>query len=124
MKQWKSAKQRAKSARPMWAPRRSGRSAARWRPSVKIGRLAKWIGWAGVAVAGAGAIWWGGHQAYVQARPLLHDWLEVREVTISGIHHLTRDEVVERLGLRDGETLWSVQPSVVGERLLTHPWIK
>ncbi|MFM8550803.1 MAG: cell division protein FtsQ/DivIB [Nitrospiraceae bacterium] len=124
MKQWKGVNQRARSSRPMWAPKRSGRSVSRWRPSVKLGRLGKWIGWAGLAFVAAGAIGWGGMQGYRQAQPILHDWLEVREVTIAGIHHLTREEILARLGLRAGETLWSVKPQALNERLLTHPWIK
>lgn len=124
MKQWKGAKQRVRAARPMWAPRRAGRSASRWRPSAKLGRLSKWIGWACLGILVAGAIGWGGLQAYRQAQPILHDWLEVREVTIAGIQHLSREEVLERLGLQPGETLWSANPSVLSERLMTHPWIK
>ena len=124
MKRWKGTGQRARAARPMWAPRRAGRSASRWRLSAKLGRLSKWIGQAGLGVLVAGAIGWGGLQAYRQAQPILHDWLEVREVTIAGIQHLSREEVLERLGLRTGETLWSADPSVLSERLMTHPWIR
>lgn len=124
MRQWRGAKPRPRAARPMWAPTRGGRSASRWRQSARLARVGKWIGLTCLALAGAGVIGWGGMLAYRQAQPALHEWLEVREVTISGIHHLTREEMVERLGLHAGETLWSVQPEVLSERLLTHPWIK
>lgn len=124
MKRWRGAKQRTRAARPMWAPKRTGRSSSRWRPSVKLRRLAKWIGWTGLTLAGAGALWWGGQQVYRQAQPVLHEWLEVREVTVSGIHQLTREDVLERLGLQPGETLWSAKPAELNERLMTHPWIK
>jgi len=105
----------------MWAPSRAGRSAPRWRPSRRVGR---WLGWTGLGVLVAGLLGWGGLSAYRQAQPLLHDWLEVRAVTMTGLRHLSRDEIMSRLGLREGETLWSADPAALSERLLTHPWIK
>lgn len=112
---------------PMWSPRRPSRPGSRWRPSFDLGRLGragKWLAWGLAGIVAAGAAGWGGVRLYQDAQPVLHDWLEIREVTVSGLQHLTRDEIVARLALRGDETQWTVKPGELEDRLLTHPWIK
>lgn len=87
-------------------------------------RAGKWIAWSLAGVLLSGAVGWGGLRAYQEAQPFLHDWLEIREVTVAGLRHLTRDEILARLALRGDETQWTVKPVELAERLLTHPWIK
>lgn len=85
---------------------------------------AKRIGLVVLGILAVGATGWGAVEAYRVARPAVNDWLEVREVTVSGTNQVTRREVVERLALPPGETLLSARPSELAERLLVHPWIK
>jgi hypothetical protein len=61
---------------------------------------------------------------YREAKPLVADWFEVREVTITGISHVTRQEVLERLAVPPRATVLSVDPEELATRLQTHPWVK
>lgn len=61
---------------------------------------------------------------YREVAPLVADWFQVREVTVSGANHVTREDVMERLGLQSGETMFSVNPPQLVVRLRSHPWIK
>ena len=68
--------------------------------------------------------WWGAMAVYREGGPLVADWFQVREVTLSGASHVTHEDVLERLGLQSGETLFSVNPTQLVDRLKSHPWIK
>ncbi|MEW6543513.1 MAG: FtsQ-type POTRA domain-containing protein [Nitrospirota bacterium] len=81
-------------------------------------------GWLLLWAAGLAILGWGWSAAYERAEPVLHEWLEIREVTVTGIRQVTRAEVLERLALAPGETQWSVRPQVLATRLEVHPWIK
>lgn len=61
---------------------------------------------------------------YREAKPLVADWFEVREVTITGISHVTRQEVLERLAVPPRATVLSVDPEELATRLQAHPWVK
>jgi cell division protein FtsQ len=56
--------------------------------------------------------------------PMTREWFLVRSVSIEGLHHVTRKEVLSRLALRPDTTLYSVNPAWLAERLRSHPWIK
>ena len=56
--------------------------------------------------------------------PVLQHWLEIREVEVEGIHHVTKPEVLERLVLKPGMGLHQVSTSFLAERLRAHAWIK
>jgi cell division protein FtsQ len=56
--------------------------------------------------------------------PVLQGWLEIREVEVEGIHHVTKPEVLERLVLKPGMGLHQVSTSFLAERVRTHAWIK
>jgi cell division protein FtsQ len=56
--------------------------------------------------------------------PILQGWLEIREVEIEGIHHVTKSEVVERLVLKPGMGLHEVSTAFLAERVRAHAWIK
>lgn len=123
MSLWKKRSRQRRPA-PMWSPRHPNRSGKRWRWSFRIGRAGKWIAWGLAGSLACGAIGWGGLRLYREAQPVLRDWLEVREVTVAGMHHLTREDILARLALRGDETQWTVRPEELSERLLTHPWVK
>jgi cell division protein FtsQ len=56
--------------------------------------------------------------------PVLQGWLEIREVEVEGIHHVTKPEVLERLVLKPGMGLHQVSTAFLAERVQTHAWIK
>jgi len=68
--------------------------------------------------------WWGAMPLYREVGPLVADWFQVRDVTVSGARHVTHEDVLERLGLQSGETLFSVNSTEMANRLKSHPWIK
>jgi len=68
--------------------------------------------------------WWGAMPLYRDEKPLVADWFQVREVTVSGANRVTYEDVLERLRLQSGETLFSVNSTELVDRLKSHPWIK
>lgn len=76
--------------------------------------------WVLLALAGG----WGLAVAVREGTPVVHSWLEIREVTVTGHSHLTQGEVIARLGLRPGDSLVSVRTAQLEARLTAHPWIK
>ncbi|MBX3236485.1 MAG: FtsQ-type POTRA domain-containing protein [Nitrospiraceae bacterium] len=56
--------------------------------------------------------------------PMTREWFLVRSVSVEGLNHVTRKEVIGRLALKPDTTLYSVNPTWLAERLRTHPWIK
>ncbi len=56
--------------------------------------------------------------------PMTREWFLVRSVSVEGLNHVTRKEVISRLALKPDTTLYSVNPTWLAERLRTHPWIK
>lgn len=67
---------------------------------------------------------WMAIQFYGMAGPLVAGWFEIREVRVTGLHAVTRDEVVGRLQIDPRATLLSVSPVQLEERVAAHPWIK
>lgn len=56
--------------------------------------------------------------------PLTKEWFAVRKVTVEGLDHVTRREVMARLALKPDTTLYSLNPAWLAERVRQHPWIK
>lgn len=78
------------------------------------------VGLLGLFVAGCAGL-------FVLARelgPLTKEWFAVRKVTVEGLDHVTRREVMSRLALKPDTTLYSLNPAWLAERLRQHPWIK
>ena len=59
-----------------------------------------------------------------ELRPLTQEWFAVRKVTVEGLDHVTRREVMSRLALKADATLYALNPAWLAERLRQHPWIK
>jgi len=76
------------------------------------------------AVAGLTGIVWAGSVVSKQLAPIVQQSLEIREVRIEGAHQVTKQEVLDRLGLRPGIGLHQIGLTYLAERLRTHPWIK
>jgi cell division protein FtsQ len=80
-------------------------------------RVGQWI-------VGCAVLAWGLTMVTREMGPILQGWLEIREVEIEGIHHVTRPEVLERLVLKPGMGLHQVSTTFLAERARTHAWIK
>ena len=78
----------------------------------------------GTWIVGLAALAWGLTLATREMGPVLQRWLEIREVEVEGIHHVTKPEVVELLGLKPGMGLQQVSTGFLAERVRTHAWIK
>jgi cell division protein FtsQ len=85
---------------------------------------ARRIGWVLLGLVAIGVTGWGVIEAYRYGKPIVNEWLEVREVTVTGTSQVTRQEVLDLLALQPGETLLSVHVRDLVEHLLAHPWIK
>ena len=80
-------------------------------------RVGQWI-------VGLAALAWGLTMITREMGPILQGWLEIREVEIEGIHHVTKPEVLERLVLKPGMGLHEVSTAFLTERVRAHAWIK
>lgn len=78
---------------------------------------------AGLA-AGLIGIVWGGLAAVREMGPMIQRGLEIHEVQIEGVHHITKEEVLNRLALKKGLALHQVGLPYLAERLRNVAWIK
>lgn len=75
-----------------------------------------------VTLLGLGA--WGALLASPAVQQLSAEWLEIRQVVVDGTHRLTQEDVIQHMRLTAGETLLSLDPDRVANRLRSHAWIK
>jgi cell division protein FtsQ len=80
-------------------------------------RVGQWI-------VGLVALAWGLTVITQEMGPVIQGWLEIREVEVDGIRHVTKPEVLERLVLKPETGLHQVNTALLVERLRTHAWIK
>ena len=83
----------------------------------KVLRLSGWL----TAIA---VVSWGALLLMRQVTPAVQRGLEITEVSIEGIHQVTKEEVLNRLALKKGIAQHQVSLRYLAERLRTHPWIK
>jgi cell division protein FtsQ len=110
--QWKGA--RAVQSRDHSLRARRSQLVGRCR---KVLRLSGWL----IAIA---VVCWGALLLMRQVTPAVQRGLEITEVSIEGIHQVTKEEVLNRLALKKGIAQHQVSLAYLAERLRTHPWIK
>ena len=110
--QWKGV--RADQISDQRQQARRERLLSRGRRALRVGQ---WI-------VGLAVLAWGLTMVTREMGPVLQGWLEIREVEIEGIHHVTKPEVLERLVLKPGMGLHQVSTAFLAERVRTHAWIK
>lgn len=110
--QWKGA--RAAQSRDRTQQARRAQLIARCRTVLRI---------AG-ALAAAAVVCWAAIFLARQAGPVLQRGLEIREVTVQGMHQVTKQEVLDRLALKKGLAQYQVSLAYLAERVRAHPWIK
>ncbi len=72
-------------------------------------------------LAGAGALCWTILIVSQQLGPVLHRGLEIKHVSVEGMHQVTKQEVIDRFGLKKGLAQYQVSLSYLAERVRTHP---
>jgi cell division protein FtsQ len=75
-------------------------------------------------IIGLAVLAWGLTMLTREMGPTLQGWLEIRDVEVEGIHHVTKAEVLERLVLKPGLGLHQISTSFLAERVQRHTWIK
>src|SRR5438105_2009031 len=75
-------------------------------------RVSQWI-------VGLAALAWGLTMITREMGPILQGWLEIREVEIEGIHHVTKPEVLARLVLKPAMGLHEVSTAFIAGRVRT-----
>ena len=110
---------RTKRPRPN-LERYPARASARREHGGRLRRIARAALWTAAASLGA----WTAVQAYIAAGPVVAGWFEIREVRVTGLRTVTREDVMKRLQLDFRATLLSVSPAHLESRAATHPWIK
>jgi cell division protein FtsQ len=73
----------------------------------------------GVALLGSAIV-----MGIQQSGPWLLQLLEIKQVTVDGVRHLDRQEVIELVNLKPGTPLHHIVTSAIKERVESHPWIK
>jgi cell division protein FtsQ len=129
MASWLTKKPQRKPVEPRVNARRLSDAAEEERTNpksrlIRLGRrLVKTlyvVGLLGLCIAGCAGL-------FVLVRelgPLTKEWFAVRKVTVEGLDHVTRREVMSRLAFKPETTLYSLNPAWLVERLKQHPWIK
>ena len=112
LNQWKGA--RASQVSEQREQARRERLISRRRRAWRVGQ---WI--VGLAVLAVGLT-----LITREMGPTFQGWLQIREVEVEGIHHVTKPEVLERLALKSDMGLHEISTSFLGERVQTHAWIK
>lgn len=112
LNQWKGA--RASQVSDQRQQARREKLLSRGRRALRVG---KWI-------VGLAVLAWGLTMVTREMGPVLQRWLEIREVEVEGIHHVTKPEVLERLVLKPGMGLHQVSTAFLAERVRMHAWIK
>ena len=112
LNQWKGLRASQISDQRQQARRERFRS--RGRRALRVGQ---WI-------VGFAALVWGGAMVTREMGPVVQGWLEIREVEVEGVHHVTKPEILERLVLKPGMGLHQVSTAFLAERVQAHTWIK
>ena len=112
LNQWKGA--RASQVADQRQQARREERVSRGRRALRVGR---WI-------VGLAALAWSLTMVTREMGPMLQGWLEIREIEVEGMHHVTKPEVLERLVLKPGMGLHQVNTTFLAERVRTHVWIK
>ena len=94
--------------------------AGRSKLAARCRRIVWGFGW----LVAATAVCWAGLLLSRQLGPVLQRGLEIREVSVQGIHQVTKEEVLTRLALKKGIAHHQVSLAYLAERARSHPWIK
>ena len=114
---------------PSEGPRKNQWKDPRMGQEAEVKRTRTLAGWKtiirwGSAMAVGGAMLWGATVGVQQAGPFLQQLLEIRTVTVDGLHHVDRQELLDLAGVKPGMPIHHILTSAVKARVEAHPWIK
>ncbi|MEQ1793350.1 MAG: FtsQ-type POTRA domain-containing protein [Nitrospira sp.] len=130
MKKWTIARRNA--ARPtgprqnQWKGARSSHATNQERVTRRAQVVAKGrqlVRWGAIGI-GAIIAGWGVVVGAQHAGPMLQRLLEIKTVTVEGVHQIGRQELVDRLALKPGTPLHHIVTAAMKERVESHPWVK
>lgn len=81
------------------------------------------VRWGGLT-AGAVLIGWALAMGVKHAGPTLERLLEINAVTVEGVRHLDRQDVIDLVGLKPGTPLHHVMTTEIKGQVEAHPWVK
>jgi cell division protein FtsQ len=110
--QWKGP--RAGEAMSLHAEARRMKALATWARGLKLGGL----------LVGAVLLGWGMVTAWKLSGPAIKRLLEIRAVTVEGVHQIPKQELIDLAALRPGTALHQVMTSAIEYQVKTHPWVK
>jgi cell division protein FtsQ len=109
-----------------WKGSRMGEGMSRQAEAKRARTIAKRIvlmRWSGLIV-GVALLGWIIVMGIQLSGPWLLQLLEIKQVTVDGVRHLDRQEVIELVNLKPGTPLHHIVTSAIKERVESHPWIK
>lgn len=90
-----------------------GRTADRWMVLLRRSSL----------VGGAVLIGWIIVLGVQHSGPALHRLLEIKTVTVEGLRHVQRQEIIDLIGLKPGIPLHRIVTAAIKDRVESHPWV-
>lgn len=54
----------------------------------------------------------------------VNEWTKIQDVTVLGLNHLSREEILATLNLSPDSSLWSIDIDRLSGQLEAHPWIR
>ncbi|MGQ0666130.1 MAG: cell division protein FtsQ/DivIB [Nitrospiraceae bacterium] len=89
-------------------------TAARWTTVRRRGGLM-----AGVALLGSAIV-----TGAQDPGPALQRLLEIKTVTVDGLHRIQKQDVIDLMGLKPGVPLHHIVTAAIKEQVESHPWVK
>ncbi len=96
------------------AQARRAKTMAAWRRRLRLAGL----------LMGAVLFGWGLVTAAKHLGPALTRLLEIKTVTVDGVHHIPKQELIDLVKLRPGTGLHQIVPESIKQTVETHPWVK
>ena len=96
------------------AEARRAKTVARWT------RLMRWSG----MMVGAVLMGWILMMGVKHSGPALKRLLEIKAVTVEGVHHMNKQEVIDLVELKPGTPLHHIVTTAIKEQVESHPWVK
>ncbi len=109
-----------------WKGPRAGAAASHHLEARRAKRLAVWkrrLRWGGL-VAAAVCTGWGQITVAHYAGPAMARVLEIRTVTVEGVHQIHKQELLDLVKLRPGAALHQIVTAAIQQQVESHPWVK
>jgi len=96
------------------AEARHMKALATWTRRLKFGGL----------LVGAVLLGWGLVTAWKLSGPAMKRLLEIRAVTVEGVHQIQKQELIDLVALRPGTALHQIITTGIEYQVKSHPWVK